>query len=46
MLRYDELSKYEEPLLPRQFCSDCIIVMHGKIIFRKDSGLVAVPTGQ
>ena len=29
MRRYDELSKDQEPLLPRQFCSDCIIATRG-----------------
>ena len=29
MRRYDELSKDQELLLPRQFCSDCIIATRG-----------------
>jgi hypothetical protein len=29
MRRYRELSKDQEPLLPLEFCSDCIIVIHG-----------------
>jgi hypothetical protein len=29
MRRYGELSKDREPLLPHQFCSDCIIATRG-----------------
>jgi len=29
MRRYGELSKDQEPLLPHQFCSDCIIATRG-----------------
>jgi hypothetical protein len=29
MRPYGELSKDQEPLLPRQFCSDCIIATRG-----------------
>ncbi len=28
-LRYDDLSKDQEPLLPLQFCSDCITATRG-----------------
>jgi hypothetical protein len=29
MRHYGELSKDQEPLLPHQFCSDCIIATRG-----------------
>src|SRR5262245_50021746 len=37
MRPYGELSKDQEPLLPRQFCSDCIIATRG-YDFREGQG--------
>ena len=37
MRRYDELSKDQEPLLPHQFCSDCITATRG-YDFREGQG--------
>jgi hypothetical protein len=46
MRRYDELSKDQELLLPRQFCSDCIIATRGYDFREGHPSPDAVPSGQ
>jgi hypothetical protein len=45
MRRYGELSKDQEPSLPHQFCSDCIITTGG-YDFRKGQRLIGSITSQ